>query len=68
MYPNLLGQKALRRMSNDDMAKIINISRTSYEHKVKTGKFTVSECQAFCKHFDKDFAYLFAVEPRTTNP
>lgn len=60
MYPNLLGMKAYHHMSNEDMAKVINISRQSYEHKIKTGKFTVSECKAFCNYFEKEFSFLFS--------
>lgn len=60
MFPILLGQKAYHNMSNEEMAKIINISRTSYEHKIKTGKFTVSECKAYCKHFEMKFEDLFS--------
>ena len=40
MYANLLGQKTNRKMSNEDMAKIIGVSRTSYEAKIKSGRFT----------------------------
>lgn len=67
MFPNLLGQKAYHHMSNEEMAKIINVSRASYEKKIENGKFNVFEIQAYCKHFGKDFEYLFAVEPRTPN-
>lgn len=67
MYPNLLGQKAYHNMSNDDMAKVINVSRKSYESKVKTGRFTLEEGRAYCKFFGKDFDYLFALnEPTRT--
>lgn len=62
MYPNLLGQKAVRHMTNADMANIIHISRTAYESKIKTGRFTPAECHAYCNHFGKDFEYLFAMD------
>lgn len=65
MYPNLLGQKAYHNMSNDDMAKVIHVSRKAYESKVKTGKFTLEEGRAFCKFFNKDFDYLFALNDPT---
>lgn len=65
MYPNLLGQKAYHNMSNDDMAKVINVSRKSYESKVKTGRFTLEEGRAYCKFFGKDFDYLFALNDPT---
>ena len=62
MFPNLLGQKAVRHMSNDDMAAVIGVSRNSYESKVVSGKFTAVECKKFCTHFDKSFEYLFATD------
>ena len=60
MYPNLLGQKALHRLTDADMAKIIGISRNSYQQKMKSGRFTPAECRAYCQYFQKSFAYLFA--------
>lgn len=59
MYPNLLGQKAYRHMTNDDMAKVIGVNRSTYESKIKSGRFVASECMAFCRFFKKDFAFLF---------
>lgn len=62
MYPNLLGQKAYHHLSNDDMAGILNISRTAIESKLKSGRFTPQECKILCRYFDKPFAYLFATD------
>lgn len=61
MYPNLLGQKAYHHMTNDDMAKVIKISRKAYEKKAKTGKFSIEEGRAYCDYFNKPFDYLFAL-------
>lgn len=60
MFPNLLGQKALHGMTDNDMAKVINVSRTVYQRKIKSGRFTPAECTLFCLHFNKRFEYLFA--------
>lgn len=60
MFPNLLGQKAFHRMTDDDMAAVIGISRNSYQQKIKSGRFTADECKAFCNYFGKRFEYLFA--------
>ena len=46
MFPNLLGQKAIHHLTDDDMANIIGISRTAYQSKKKSGRFTPAECQA----------------------
>lgn len=60
MYPNLLGQKAYHHLTDDDMAKIIGVSRTAYQQKIKSGRFLPEECKAFCAYFGKRFDYLFA--------
>ena len=60
MFPNLIGQKGYHRMSDDDMAKVIGVSRNAYQQKMKSGRFTPEECKAYCAHFGKRFEYLFA--------
>lgn len=60
MYPNLLGQKSYRHLTDEDMAKIIGVSRTAYQQKIKNGRFTADECKAYCAYFEKRFEYLFA--------
>lgn len=60
MFPNLLGQKAYHRMTDEDMAQVIGVSRNAYQQKVKSGRFTADECKAFCLRFGKSFEYLFA--------
>ena len=67
MFPNLLGQKAYHKLTNDDMARIINVSRPTYERKVRTGKFTFDECMKFVTYFGKSFDYLFEVENEKQN-
>lgn len=62
MFPNLLGQKAYNHLTDDDMANIIGVSRNAYQQKIKSGRFTPSECKAFCDFFKKSFAYLFAAD------
>lgn len=67
MYPGLLGQKAMRRLTNDDMARIVGLSRRGYEAKMKSGRFTPQECKAFMHYFDKSFDYLFATDDEIQN-
>ena len=59
MYANLLGQKAVHQLTNDDMAKLIGVSRPCYESKIRTGKFTVRECKVLMSYFGKTFEFLF---------
>lgn len=61
MFPNLLGQQHFHHMTAADMAAVIGISRTAYQSKVKTGRFTPEECRKFCEYFNKSFDYLFAL-------
>lgn len=65
MYANLLGQKAYQHLTDEEMGKIIGVSRNSYSQKIKTGRFWPSECKAFCDYFKKPFEYLFATEEDT---
>lgn len=60
MFPNLLGQKAFHHMTDEDMARVIGVSRAAYQQKIKSGRFTPEECKAFCTRFGKRFEYLFA--------
>lgn len=60
MFPNLLGQKAFHRMTDDDMASVIGVSRNAYQQKIKSGRFTPEECKKFCEFFGKRFEFLFA--------
>ena len=59
MYANLLGQKAVHKLRNEDMARIGRMSRTAYESKLKNGHFTVIEAHRYVAYFGKDFEYLF---------
>ena len=67
MFPNLLGQKAYHKLTNDDMARIINVSRPTYERKVRNGTFTLAECMKYAEYFDKPFDYLFEIEKGDQN-
>lgn len=62
MYANLLGQKAYYHLTDEDMGKIIGVSRNTYSQKIRSGRFWPSECQTYCRYFGKPFEYLFAVE------
>lgn len=62
MYANLLGQKAVRKLTDKDMAEIIGIHRNSYRQKIETGRFWPWECRKLCEYFGKPFEYLFAAD------
>lgn len=62
MFANLLGQKAYYKLTDQDMADIIGVSRVTYDSKMKSGRFTPAECMKFCRYFKKPFEFLFAME------
>ncbi len=62
MYPNLLEQKAFHKLTDEDMGKIINVSRNSYSQKIKSGRFYQDECKKYCDYFHKLFEFLFQME------
>lgn len=62
MYKNLHAEQARKGLTNQQVADALGISRVSYEHKKKTGKFIVSESMHLCQMFDCNFDYLFATE------
>lgn len=59
MFNNLQAEQARRNMTNQQVADEIGMSRTTYECKKRTGRFTTSDCKALCKLFDSSFEYLF---------
>ncbi len=44
MYVNLLRQKAYHRLTDDDMGKIIGVSRNTYNQKLRNGRFWPNVC------------------------
>ncbi len=62
MYPNLLGQKAFHKLTDEDMGRIINVSRNSYSQKIRSGRFYPDECKKYCEYFHKSFEFLFETE------
>ncbi len=65
MFPNLLGLKAYYKLTSEDMAEIIGVSRQTFDYKMQRGNFTPAECKAFCRKFGKSFDFLFATVEET---
>ena len=68
MFPNLLGQKALHKLTEEDMARIIGVSRTAYQSKTKSGRFTPAECRAYCQYFGTVMSTPAKKEPPRRQP
>lgn len=59
MYPNLNAEQARKGLTNEEVAQGLNMKRQSYERKMQTGRFLVSECKTLCSLFHSNFEYLF---------
>ncbi len=59
MFANLKAEQARNNMTNEYVAKQLGLSRVSYEHKKKSGRFVIHECKKLCFLFEKNFEYLF---------
>ena len=62
MFRNLEAEQARMRLTDQEVAEKLGISRVSYVNKKKTGKFTTLEIKALCKLFKCKFDDLFAEE------
>ena len=62
MFRNLEAEQARMRLTDQEVAEKLGISRVSYVNKKKTGKFATLEIKALCKLFKCKFDYLFAEE------
>ena len=60
MFVNLKAEQARHSMTNAAVAGKLGISRTSYESKLRTGNFRVSEAMKLCELYGCEFNYLFA--------
>lgn len=60
MHINLFVRRRENRLSQEDMAKLLNVHRQSY-HLKEAGKreFTLSEAQKIAKHFNTTVDELF---------
>lgn len=61
-YPNIKAEQVKKQMSNSEVAEKLNLSRVSYESKLKSGRFIASEVVALCHLFCCDLHYLFETE------
>lgn len=62
MYPNLRAEQARLKLSNQDVADELGLSRAAYEYKKKSGRFYFNEAKKLCHLFGCEFSYLFASE------
>ncbi len=63
MFRNLEAEQRRKGLTNTEVARILNVSRATYETKKKTGKFTRPEIVALLELFGCKFEYLFDDTP-----
>lgn len=56
---NLDAEQGRYKHTNEYVANQLNLSRTNYEQKKRSGRFTVPECKALCSLYKCSFEYLF---------
>ena len=66
MFRNLEAEQHRLNLTNAEVAQILNVSRSTYENKKKSGKFTRPEIVTLLKLFDCKFEYLFDEETPPT--
>ena len=63
MFPNLNAEQARHGHTNQNVADLLGLNRTTYESKKKSGRFSMEEINALCKMYNCDYSYLFSTEP-----
>ena len=59
-YPNLLAEIRRRGETQDDIAKLLNIARTTVNIKLQGKRdWTISEIETICNHFEMGYYDLF---------
>lgn len=59
MLINLCAEQSRLRLTNQQMADYLSVSRSTYEKKKRNGNFEVSQVNKLCKLFGCSFDYLF---------
>lgn len=62
MFRNLIAEQARARLTNQQVANYLGVSRPGYEAKKRTGRFNALECSKLCRLFGCEFEYLFSLE------
>ncbi len=63
MFPNLNAEQARHGHTNQEVANLLNLARSTYETKKRTGHFSLTEINILCDTYDCDYSYLFCEKP-----
>ena len=67
MFRNINAEQARRGVTDQEIADLLGITRSTYSRKKNTGNFSLSEVRFLMRYFDCDFDYLFAIDQTTTH-
>lgn len=59
MFRNLEAEQKRAGKTNSEMAKMLGVSRNTYETKKRSGTFSQKQIVILCKFFGCKFEYLF---------
>jgi len=59
-YPNLEAEQARFNYTDEVIANLIGMKRSTYSTKKRNGDFKATECNALCKALGVTFEYLFS--------
>ena len=59
-YPNLILEIKRRGETQDDLSKLLGITRTTFNFKLQgKSEWTISEIEKICEHYDMNYYELF---------
>ena len=62
MFRNINAEQARRGVTDQEIADLLGITRSTYSRKKNTGNFSLSEVRFLMRYFDCDFDYLCAID------
>lgn len=62
MFRNINAEQARRGVTDQEIADLLGITRSTYSRKKNTGNFSLSEVRFLMHYFNCDFDYLFAID------
>ncbi len=60
MFPYLEAEQSRKKMTDQDVADYLSVSRQTYWNKKQNGKFLLPEAILLSKLFNKNIEYLFS--------
>lgn len=61
-FPRIIGEQAIKKLTNQQVADYLGISKTAYEQKKRSGRFLPDQCSKLCELYGLSFEELFSVQ------